>query len=422
MINLSKFTILGICLNFLIVNSLFSQAERELNPPDYIKTISFKTSNENYSTNLPIIKLGETFTLDFDVLLNSEADYYYTIDQLNFDWSRSQLIKSEYLRGFDNVKIQNYKTSFNTYQIYSHYKLQIPNQDVRITKSGNYILRIYDEYQDLVFSRKFIVYEGLSTVPTKIKRLRNLAYIKTKQSVEFEVNPISIQLNNPKNTIKTLIIQNNNLNTSISDLKPQYTIGSKLIFKYDQESSFWGGNEYLFFENKEIRAANVNVRSFNLYEIYHNYLYKDYPRINRSYTYNPDINGGFLTTAINTDDTDIEADYVNIHFSLKNGAPQPGESIYIVGAFNNYSLGVEYRMSYNRSSDSHELELKLKQGFYNYKYVVVNDYDEINQGGVSGNYDETENDYKVLVYYRGYGYRYDRVIGMGQASSINITN
>ena len=422
MINLPKFTILVICLNFLIVTSIFGQAERELNPPEYIKTIGFKTSNENYSTNLPIIKLGETFTLDFDVLLNSEADYYYTIDQLNFDWSRSQLIKSEYLRGFDNVKIQNYKTSFNTYQIYSHYKLQIPNQDVRITKSGNYILRIYDEYQDLVFSRKFIVYEGLSTVPTKIKRLRNLAYINTKQSVEFEVNPISIQLNNPKNTIKTLIIQNNNLHTSISDLKPQYTIGSKLIFKYDQESSFWGGNEYLFFENKEIRAANVNVRSFNLYEIYHNYLYSDYPRINRSYTYNPDINGGFLTTALNADDTDIEADYVNIHFALKNGTSKPGESIYVVGGFNNYSMLPEYKMIYSRSSDSHELQLKLKQGFYNYKYVVVNDYDEINQGGVSGNYDETENDYKVLVYYRGYGYRYDRVIGMGQASSINITN
>ena len=422
MINLPKFTILVICLNFLIVNSIFGQAERELNPPEYIKTIGFKTSNENYSTNLPIIKLGETFTLDFDALNNEEADYYYTIDQLNFDWSRSQLIKSEYLRGFDNVKIQNYKTSFNTYQIYSHYKLQIPNQDVRITKSGNYILRIYDEYQDLVFSRKFIVYEGLSTVPTKIKRLRNLAYINTKQSVEFEVNPISIQLNNPKNTIKTLIIQNNNLHTSISDLKPQYTIGSKLIFKYDQESSFWGGNEYLFFENKEIRAANVNVRSFNLYEIYHNYLYSDYPRINRSYTYNPDINGGFLTTALNADDTDIEADYVNIHFALKNGTSKPGESIYVVGGFNNYSMLPEYKMIYSRSSDSHELQLKLKQGFYNYKYVVVNDYDEVNQGGVSGNYDETENDYKVLVYYRGYGYRYDRVIGMGQASSINITN
>ena len=422
MIDLYKFMFLLVCLNFLIINPIFSQIEKELNPPEYIKTISFTTNNENYSTNLPIIKLGEKFALDFDVLNNQEEDYYYTIDQLNFDWSKSQLIKSEYLRGFDNIKIQNYKTSFNTYQTYSHYKLKIPNQDVRITKSGNYILKIYDEYGNIVFSRKFIVYESITTVPTQIKRLRNLKYIHTKQSVSFQVNPVTIQLNNPKNTVKTLIIQNNNLSTSIGNLKAQYTIGSKLIFNYDEESSFWGGNEYLFFENKEIRSSNLNIRTFNLYDIYHSYLFTDYPRFNNSYTYNPDINGGFLTTALNADDTDIEADYVNIHFYLKNGTPRPGESIYIVGGFNNYSMGPEYRMTYSRSSDSHELMLKLKQGFYNYKYVLVNEYDEINQGGVSGNYDETENDYKVLIYYRGYGYRYDRVIGMGQASSIDITN
>ena len=422
MIDLYKFMFLLVCLNFLIINPTFSQIEKELNPPEYINTVSFKTTNENYSTNLPIIKLGGKFTLDFDVLNNEEADYYYTIDQLNFDWSKSQLIKSEYLRGFDNIKIQNYKTSFNTYQTYSHYKLEIPNQNVRIIKSGNYILKIYDEYENIVFSRKFIVYESITTVSTRIKRLRNLKYIHTKQSVNFEVNPVTIQLNNPKNTVKTLIIQNNNLNTSISNLKAQYTIGSKLIFKYDEESSFWGGNEYLFFENKEIRSSNLNIRTFNLYEIYHNYLFTDYPRFNNSYTYNPDINGGFLTTALNADDIDIEADYVNIHFSLKNSTNRPGESIYIVGAFNNYSIQPKYKMTYNRSSDSYQLMLKLKQGFYNYKFVLVNEYDEINQGGVSGNYDETENDYKVLIYYRGYGYRYDRIIGMGQTSSINITN
>jgi len=422
MIDLYKFIFPLVCLNFLIINPIFSQIEKELNPPEYIKTISFTTNNENYSTNLPIIKLGEKFTLDFDVLNNQEEDYYYTIDQLNFDWSKSQLIKSEYLRGFDNIKIQNYKTSFNTYQTYSHYKLQIPNQDVRIIKSGNYILKIYDEYGNIAFSRKFIVYESITTVPTQIKRLRNLKHIHTKQSVSFQVNPVTIQLNNPKNTVKTLIIQNNNLSTSINSLKAQYTIGSKLIFNYDEESSFWGGNEYLFFENKEIRSSNLNIKTFNLYDIYHSYLFTDYPRFNNSYTYNPDINGGFLTTALNADDTDIEADYVNIHFYLKNGTPRPGESIYILGAFNNYSMGGEYKMNYSRSSDSHELMLKLKQGFYNYKYVIVNEYDQINQGGISGNYDETENDYKVLIYYRGYGYRYDRVIGMGQASSIDITN
>ena len=107
MIDLYKFIFPLVCLNFLIINPIFSQIEKELNPPEYIKTISFTSNNENYSTNLPIIKLGEKFTLDFDVLNNQEEDYYYTIDQLNFDWSKSQLIKSEYLRGFDNIKIQN---------------------------------------------------------------------------------------------------------------------------------------------------------------------------------------------------------------------------------------------------------------------------------------------------------------------------
>ena len=154
MIKSSKFIILLLCLYYLFVSQAFGQAEKVLKPPEYIKTISFKTSQENYLTNLPIIKLGETFTLDFDVLNNEEADYYYTIDQLNFDWSKSQLIKSEYLRGFDNIKIQNYKTSFNTYQIYSHYKLEIPNQDVRITKSGNLHMRYTIRKKNVIWSNK----------------------------------------------------------------------------------------------------------------------------------------------------------------------------------------------------------------------------------------------------------------------------
>ena len=89
MIKSSKFIILLLCIYYLFVSQAFGQVEKVLNPPEYIKTIGFKTSQENYLTNLPIIKLGETFTLDFDVLLNSEADYYYTIDHLNFDWSKS---------------------------------------------------------------------------------------------------------------------------------------------------------------------------------------------------------------------------------------------------------------------------------------------------------------------------------------------
>ena len=68
------------------------------------------------------------------------------------NWRKSKLLKSEYLQGFDDVKIDTYYSSFNTYQIYTH-KLNIPNNDLRITKSKlcNYI---FDEYGEELFQRK----------------------------------------------------------------------------------------------------------------------------------------------------------------------------------------------------------------------------------------------------------------------------
>ena len=57
-------------------------------------------------------------------------------------------------------------------------------------------------------------------------------------------------LNNPKQTVKTLIIQNNNLKTAIKNVKPQYTIGKELIYKYTNETAFWASNEFRFFRNQ----------------------------------------------------------------------------------------------------------------------------------------------------------------------------
>ena len=48
--------------------------------------------------------------------------------------------------------------------------------------------------------------------------------------------------------------------------------------------------------------------------------------------------------------------------------------------------------------------------------------DTLSEGSISGNFDETENNYKVIVYYRDLGARYDKIIGLGEANSIQITN
>src|SRR5690606_7212712 len=169
------------------------------------------------------------------------------------------------------------------------------NEQTRgILKTGNYIISIWNDNDDMVFSRKFMVYEEAVNVGVSIKRSRDVKFIEEKQSVDIVIANNSFNFNNPMETVKTLVIQNNNLNTAIDDLKPQYILGNELTYKYISESSFWAGNEYLHFENKDVRAANVGVQFMDLKEIYHNYLFVNNSRANRPYTYNPDINGNFV--------------------------------------------------------------------------------------------------------------------------------
>ena len=404
---------------FLSFKFIFSQSIN----PDNVKSISFQKQNENKFSNIFVGTINEKFSLSFDILSGLEHDLYYVIEHCDFNWEKSQLIKSEYIQGFDDVKIDNYSSSFNTYQIYTHYNISFPNSNTSFKKSGNYIIKIIDEYGDEIFRRKFILYENLVTVQTEIKRSREIEFINEKQVVNFEINPINIQLNNPSKTVKVKVFKNNELNYSVDNIKPQYNMGRKLIYKYDKELSFWGGNEYLFFENKFVRNTSINIRGFDLEDIYSNFLFEDFSRKNRKYTYNPDINGGFLFNVNNSSNAEFEADYVNIHFYLQK--PQAFDlenKIYVVGDFNNYQISDEYLMEYNSRYNLFELVLKLKQGFYNYKYIALNQEKKIIHGEISGNFDETENEYNVIVYYRNYGERFDRVVGVGKGLSQFITN
>ncbi|MBT8259634.1 MAG: DUF5103 domain-containing protein [Bacteroidia bacterium] len=398
---------------------VMAQIAEEIAEPDFIKTITFR-SNTNEG-ELPILKLNERLILEFDALNANEEDFYYVIEHFNYDWTPSRLMKPEFLDGFDNQRIQNYENSFNTYQIYSHYTLQIPNRQTRLKVTGNYMISIYDDYGELMFSRKFMIYQDLAQVGVAVKRSRDVRYIASKQSVDISVSSLNLRFINPDQTVKTVILQNNNLNTAIFNLKPQYTLGNSLVYKYDTESSFWGGNEYLFFENKDVRSANVGVQFIDLKEIYHSYLFTDVIRADNPYTYNPDINGNFLITALDREDVRIEADYTVVHFSLQHPEITDGD-IYIYGNYNNYALNDSNKMEWNSSSGLYEKQMVLKQGFYNYKYVIVDANNILHEGAISGDFDVTENNYKVIVYYRDLGARYDQIIGLGESTSLKISN
>ncbi|MDR5589570.1 DUF5103 domain-containing protein [Christiangramia sp. SM2212] len=399
-----------------------SQAVQETPPPSFIRTVIFQgDSTEN--TGNPIIRSGSRISLKFDDIIGDEADYYYTIEHYNFDWTPSQLSKNEYLEGFDNVRIIDYTNALNTLQPFTHYKLSIPNKNVKQIKvSGNYMLKVFNSNRELVFSRKFMIYDPIAQVSAEIKRSRDLNFIDEKQVVNFSVNSPDLLLKNPDENVKVSIIQNYNLKLAITDLKPQYTIANELIYRYDNESSFWGGNEFLQFDNKEIRVTTSDISSVELGELYHHFLFLDFTRGNQPYTYNPDINGGFVVRNIQADNSDREAEYVWMHFRLKNYDIIEDAEIHIYGGFNNFELDKSTLMSYNEKTGYYEGARLFKQGYYNYKYVLLNKDGSIDDGFISGNFDETENSYTILVYYHPPGARYDQLIGIGYANSENIRN
>jgi hypothetical protein len=390
--------------------------------PEYIRTIEFKGTASQ--SRLPIIELGQKLQLSFDDIIGNEADYFYTIEHFNFDWTPSDLSKGEYLDGFDDVRIETYENSFNTLQLYSNYKLSIPNRETRaLKKSGNYLLRIFNDDGEIVFSRKFMVLERLLSVAVEIKRSRIIKNIDQQQVVQFKINAPNLLLINPKQNVKTLVLQNNNLKTAITDLKPLYTIGSELIYRYDQEAAFWGGNEFLFFDNKDIRSATNGVRAIALNELYENFLFTNIDRSVRPYTYNPDINGNFqVRNLYASQNQNIEADYVLMHFNLQHYGSLGDKEIHIYGNFNNWTIDQTTYMRYNEKTDTYQNTRLFKQGFYNYKYVMVNRDGSVEQGPISGNFWETENQYTVLVYYRAPGSRFDRLMGEGSANSTKISN
>ena len=390
--------------------------------PEYIRTIQFKGTSAQ--SRLPIIELGQKLQLSFDDIIGNEADYFYTIAHFNFDWTPSDLSKGEYLDGFDDVRIETYENSFNTLQLYSNYKLSIPNRETRaIKKSGNYLLRIFNDDGEIVFSRKFMVLERVLSVEVEIKRSRIIKNIDQQQVVQFKINSPNLLLINPKQNVKTLVLQNNNLKTAITNLKPLYTIGSELIYKYDQEAAFWGGNEFLFFDNKDLRSSTNGVRYVELNELYENFLFTNIDRSVRPYTYNPDINGNFqVRNLYASQNQNIEADYVLMHFNLQHYGSLGDKEIHIYGNFNNWTIDQTTYMRYNEKTDTYQNERLFKQGFYNYKYVMVNRDGSVEQGPISGNFWETENQYTVLVYYRAPGSRFDRLLGEGAANSSKISN
>jgi hypothetical protein len=406
---------------FTLIYGCCLAQEIEINAPYNIKTVSFTQNNQNVT---PIFQLGDAFQIEFDDLFGNESNYYYAISLCDYNWNPSDLSRNEYLQGFDEQRITDYSNSFNTLQIYSHYKVQFPNQNTQIKVSGNYILKILNEDKEVVFSRKFILYENLASVPIQVRRARKSENLYTKQNLDFSIKSTNILFQDPLKNVQIVVFQNGQFENAIKNIKPQYTIANDLIYKYDAETQFWGGNEFLYFDSKDIRISTNTIAYVEQDKgVYNSHLYQNNGRAFRPYTYYPDINGNFVTRRLNAENNSIEADYSWVFFTLYPAKTLDKKDIYINGLFNNYAINSDNKMDFNASKGVYEKAIMIKQGFNNYQYIIADKNGKIDtENAIDGNFYQTENNYTILVYYRENGQRNDRVIGKGDASSIEIIN
>ncbi|WP_372765856.1 type IX secretion system plug protein domain-containing protein [Lutibacter sp.] len=399
----------------------FGFSQNEFKDAEHIKTIILKPAAIN--SYAPIVRLGEKLMLTFDDLNADEHTYSYKIEHCELDWSSSNLVESEFIDGFAEDRIRDYENSFNTLQPYTNYRLAIPNETTKLKISGNYEIAVLNEEEEVVFKRLFVVYEPKVTVGVAVYKSRDIFYIDTKQSVEFTINTPNMLINNPSEEIIPVILQNNNWQNTITGLKPQFYRGNQLLYKYNKETSFWGGNEFLYFDSKSIRNTSLNIANVELgEELYHTYLFTDEEKRNQPYTLYPDVNGNFVIRTLTGENNNTDADYSWVYFSLKCSNNLDGKAIYVSGNFNNWQLNDANKLEYNETLGLYETKLLLKQGFYNYQYVTKSIDGTISNHDIDGSFYQTENDYTVLVYFKKFGSRYTKVIGVGFGNSEKINN
>ena len=422
-----------------------AQVLSEVNAPSHLRSIEFRGETED---QFPIVRLGETFELHFDDLQANEQDYFYKIVHCNADWTPSELLKSQYLEGIDNQRIIDHKNSYNTLVAYSHFRLILPNEVVTPKISGNYMIQVFDTSESIQFSRKFMIYEDLVPIQAAVKRSRTFESMNSHQLLQFFLNIRALNLNKPEKELKVVLTKNYQWETAKYGLQPQFNNGTELKYDYNEPASFYGGNEYLNFDTKDIRAATATIGQVALNDIYEHYLYANEARNNKPYTYFPDLNGDFRVRTLQGVISEREADYSWVHFRLNpSGQGNEQTEIYILGKFNNYAPSTEYKMSYEASSNSYQTRILFKQGFYNYSYALGSTPSIENSESmasntidasalkpaplkeatipydpyaISGSFHFTENQYQIFVYFKGFGDLYERLVGVGGANAAFI--
>lgn len=362
----------------------------------------------------------------FDYLGNEEQFLQYTLVHCDANWEPDELSELDYLDGFQPNRIEDVKASFNTHINYYHYSLTFPNPDVRLLVSGNYAVLIHTENDpdDLLAMACFSVSEQRAFVGGEVSGNTDIDFNQQHQQLTLQCGWSQPQFPylNPASELKLMVTQNRRPSSRRQVNAPSRMEAGKAYYEHLSELIFEAGNTFRSFEFIDYRYATFGVERVRFQApYYHAELVTDRSRQGSFYRYDKEQHGRYLVHALRVDDEQTESEYFWADFTLHGAMPPRGRGeIYLSGDFTYGELCDEFRMEYDPERQCFTGSVLLKQGYYNYQYVVgpewFPDYVEpmpaVTLGVVEGNYYEAHNEYEIYVYYRPTDGRYDHLLGV----------
>ena len=377
---------------------------------------SLQTSVDGNPLAPPVITLGshDRLTVEFDELAEDARYLRYRLIHCQSDWSVSPLVESEYIDGFNQAEIADFALSEQTLAHYVHYRLSIPDGSMAPMVSGNYLLQVFDEDDpdEVLLQTRFMVSEAKASLSAGVTSRTDVDYNQRHQQLSVEADLEGAAVGDPFNDLRLVVMQNGRTdNVAVVD-KPLRIASRRAIWEHQPQLIFPGGNEYRRMEMVTVHYPGMGIDHYEYAEpYYHAVLTLDTPRPDARYVYDQDQSGRFFPGELNAADPSVEADYVVTHFMLE--MPElKGREVWLDGDFTQRRRDADSRMVYSPSRGAYVKTMLLKQGLYNYQYLVTPSRPgESATAPIEGDNYETVNEYLILLYHRPPMARADRLIG-----------
>lgn len=367
---------------------------------------------------LPVVRFDATGGLRFafDDLYQRAQVLQYTYILCSWDWVPSDLMSSDYLRGYLQEPLPSGQIAFNTYVPYTHFEANLPTSGMRPSRSGNYLLVVFeDDPAQPILTQRVVFFEELAAVGVDIHRSLTPETQKTHQEVDFTVGLNQYPVPQPFQDLRAVIYQNLDFTAQPKTLTPRFVRTDLLDFNFDNgENQFPGVHEFREWDTKNTQVPSLFVRRFDIVDgVWNAYVATEPMRGLENYLFKQDADGAVIPRKQNAN-PGLEADYLWVDLALEDLEKTGQRKIYVVGGFNGFQPRPEDLLVYDPSANQYRGKILSKQGYYNYWYVEKTD-DGWDYSVTEGNHWETQNTYTVLVYHREWVRRYDRVIGVSTA-------